>query len=63
MKNCIKCIVINWVFEFMWVDSKYRFLFGLSIVWLLLYCLIWFVFLLFSDRGGVYVEIISKDLK
>lgn len=30
MKNCTKCIAINWVFEFTWVDSKYRFLFGLS---------------------------------
>lgn len=63
MKNCTKCIAINWVFEFTWVDSKYRFLFGLSTVWLLPYCSIWFFFSSFSDRGGVYVEIISKDLK
>lgn len=62
MKNCTKCIAINWVFEFTWVDSKYRFLFGLSTVWLLPYCSIWFVFSSFSDREGVYVEIISKDL-
>lgn len=62
MKNCTKCIAINWVFEFTWVDSKYRFLFGLSTVWLLPYCSIWFFFSSFSDRGGVYVEIISKDL-
>lgn len=44
MKNCTKCIAINWVFEFTWVDSKYRFLFGLSTVWLLPYCSIWFFF-------------------
>lgn len=62
MKNCTKCIAINWVFEFTRVDSKYRFLFGLSTVWLLPYCSIFF-FSSFSDRGGVYVEIISKDLK
>lgn len=63
MKNCTKCITINWVFEFTWVDSKYRFLFGRSTVWLLPYCSIWFFFSSFSDKGGVYVEIISKDLK
>lgn len=62
MKNCTKCIAINWVFEFTWVDSKYRFLFSLSTVWLLPYCSIWFFFSSFIDRGGVYVEIISKDL-
>lgn len=62
MKNCTKCIAINWVFEFTWVDSKYRFLFGLSTVWLLPYCSIWFFFSSFRDRGGVYVEMISKDL-